>query len=123
MQDELLRQEVMQQNGPACWKQIAETVLPNHTSFQCARRWRAVLDPNIVKGPWDPKVMMVYACEPTFSRKMKPSITLCKNTEHADGHGLLRIYQAELLNNVANGITTHRPRIYLILQMAQSSQP
>eukprot|EP00698_Gefionella_okellyi_P011279 TRINITY_DN296_c0_g1_i1.p1 TRINITY_DN296_c0_g1~~TRINITY_DN296_c0_g1_i1.p1 ORF type:complete len:347 (-),score=56.25 TRINITY_DN296_c0_g1_i1:342-1382(-) len=54
-EDAILRKEVQSQQGQPCWKKISENALPNHTSFQCARRWRAVLDPTIVKGPWDPK--------------------------------------------------------------------
>ncbi|KAK2650383.1 hypothetical protein Ddye_017872 [Dipteronia dyeriana] len=34
------------------WKSIAEN-LPGRTSVQCLHRWQKVLDPNLVKGPWN----------------------------------------------------------------------
>lgn len=41
----------MQTYGGRNWKKIAED-LPNKTDVQCLHRWQKVLNPELVKGPW-----------------------------------------------------------------------
>jgi len=49
-EDALLRAGVAE-HANKNWKLIAQE-LPNKTAIQCLHRWRKVLDPQVVKGPW-----------------------------------------------------------------------
>ena len=49
-EDELLRQGVAK-HANKNWKSIADG-LPHKTAIQCLHRWRKVLDPEVIKGPW-----------------------------------------------------------------------
>lgn len=51
-EDMKLQASVVFYNGKG-WKQIARTAFNGtKTDVQCLHRWRKVLDPNLVKGPW-----------------------------------------------------------------------
>ncbi|GBG25594.1 Transcription factor MYB3R-5 [Hondaea fermentalgiana] len=52
-QDEALRRSVEQHNGTG-WKNIAKFV-PGRDHVQCLQRWKKVLRPGLVKGPWTPE--------------------------------------------------------------------
>ncbi len=60
-EDQLLRIGVAK-HANRNWKSIAEG-LENKTAIQCLHRWRKVLDPQVVKGPWtteeDEKIRML----------------------------------------------------------------
>ncbi|KAL3737706.1 hypothetical protein ACJRO7_019267 [Eucalyptus globulus] len=49
-EDKVLIAAVQEYNGKS-WKKIAERV-PNRNDVQCLHRWKKVLDPDLVKGPW-----------------------------------------------------------------------
>jgi hypothetical protein len=49
-EDELLKASVALHENRN-WKSIAEQ-LPDKTAIQCLHRWRKVLDPEVIKGPW-----------------------------------------------------------------------
>jgi len=48
-EDELLRQTILN-NTDATWNEIAN--LMGHTPTQCIHRWKKVLNPKLIKGPW-----------------------------------------------------------------------
>jgi len=48
-EDELLRQTILK-NTDASWNEIAEIM--GHSSTQCIQRWKKVLNPKLIKGPW-----------------------------------------------------------------------
>ncbi|KAI3444593.1 hypothetical protein Pfo_001258 [Paulownia fortunei] len=50
-EDDLLRDAVQRHKGKS-WKKIAE-YLPGRTDVQCLHRWQKVLNPDLVKGPWN----------------------------------------------------------------------
>jgi hypothetical protein len=54
VQDATLRKSVAQCGGRN-WKKIAED-LSNKTDVQCLHRWQKVLNPELVKGPWQKEV-------------------------------------------------------------------
>lgn len=60
-EDQLLRLGVAK-HANRNWKSIAEG-LENKTAIQCLHRWRKVLDPQVIKGPWtteeDEKIRML----------------------------------------------------------------
>eukprot|EP01043_Picozoa_sp_COSAG02_P024271 COSAG02_NODE_1322_length_13259_cov_71.269985_8_plen_296_part_00 len=60
-EDQLLRIGVAK-HANRNWKSIAEG-LENKTAIQCLHRWRKVLDPQVIKGPWtteeDEKIRML----------------------------------------------------------------
>jgi len=48
-EDELLRQTILK-NTDASWNEIAEIM--GHSPTQCIQRWKKVLNPKLIKGPW-----------------------------------------------------------------------
>ena len=49
-QDDQLR-AMVKLHGGRNWKKIAEDLV-NKTDVQCLHRWQKVLNPELVKGPW-----------------------------------------------------------------------
>lgn len=50
-EDEHLR-EVIQHSGAKNWKKVARLVGNGRTDVQCLHRWRKVISPDLIKGPW-----------------------------------------------------------------------
>ncbi|XP_078179506.1 transcription factor MYB3R-3-like [Carex rostrata] len=50
-EDATLRQAVELNKGK-CWKKIASN-FPDRTEVQCLHRWQKVLNPELIKGPWN----------------------------------------------------------------------
>lgn len=52
-EDELLRKTI-ESHGAKNWKKIC-SFIPGRTSTQCLHRWKKILQPGLVKGPWNVK--------------------------------------------------------------------
>ena len=69
----------MESNKANNWEQIASVSREGRkTDKQCLHRWRKVLDPAIVKGPWTPEVRLVLPVGILLSVILKGNVSyLC----------------------------------------------
>ncbi|KAL3649532.1 hypothetical protein CASFOL_005935 [Castilleja foliolosa] len=71
-EEDAVLQEAVQRYGGKSWKKVANC-LPGRTDTQCLHRWQKVLNPDLVKGPWNKEEdkLLVKLVTKQSGKKMK----------------------------------------------------